>query len=1698
MLRHYFQTSFRFIFIQSLFFCTHALLHPAASGAQRELQQLVQDALKVNGQGVLTRIRNMTEYGADVKFEPILHDKIPKNTTGRIKRVDGSYLTCRKVDNTPTLAFEKCEATDKATLWTFDRIKDESLHDWLGLSHVNADGKYLEVNATNGRTQFGKIQFRVEDKAAQWEIAGTNLGSFSLRNRLTGGTLHFRTKEEDVAVGEDKENISIAQDLMYCEFGDIVVKENYNRTSGKTPLVLVDGLGQAINSPGGGNPVVNTAEGFPPSATFHPYSVHRHGDGTPNFWLHQDFNHRVRLNNRAFDARIQFHRDRNVRTGSGKKYDDSWEELIFEKRGEYGDGFIRYGENVVIKTRHNTTVRRSGGSYIHNNDPEDPNFSYFRLLPAALGDDMNAPTVPNKVSFSRVDPESWAPIKGFFDQIALANSKEAYGVSFRKKLYRWDGGSWQPVGTTFRPQHVSVSNKGELCCVDVENKMWIKSGVEWGLATGSYLRASIRSANEIWAITKDGGIVRYNGSSGEPFNLPSGKAIWISVSDGGSVWAISDDKNGIWRYNIAAKNWNLMPGQGKRIAVRSENDAWLVGTDHRLYHFENNNWVQRPPTIRDVAAASGVTKTTIKAARKKETTHTITTLDASNKPYMGEDPTRCALEIEQLGMGGAIGPKVSIDFGSIPAAQHPRITGFAVDRIEEFDPTSILSLNPLISQGAAWLETALAKPDKGGLSFMMRVRDKGDAQVVFGTEMSNSFAYKIIFGGWGNTKSAIVKREYVKGDPVDTVVYELTEEQSPIARIQSGGFLTYWVSIDDGFIMAGMGDFGANPFLAWRDPKPRTGITRIGFGSHRAPVYYSNIKYTPPAIFSRVPRVFATSKTPYKPTGEVAWSDFPFRMNDRGSLQTRIAGTKGGAIILARKNNITAPHYAIVFGDDDNKAISIKKWHTSQKRYNERARIKLDPLPELKLSTKPKTYWVSFYFGQIVIGTGNIGENPLYIFQDPAPINNIDSIGFNVIDKGDAAFSNIRIGAPLALRAEEQAVSYDKTGGASFFSGGLTTILPFDYELSQQDQVVKLTDYVLDASYYLAATPQQGAIYPMQATINPNGTISIEWTKAPENQKQIDVQRVALKIKNDAELEKIEAERLRAIGALDKASKVAAGDKQRGLASSLSQGGQALATAGSTLAGAGAAAGPLGLIVAAAGIGIVAGGVGMIAASTAISAKAADKDFEGAEAEIVKKRQAAELDANAARKKQVADAGATEATVGLRALDSYVFVDKPGVRPDMSSVATSTTAQANQAAAKVKLEEAATIRPTRLEDMIKLSLLFQDFVLLANQSSVLSGDSAFKTRFLNGVDKLLVAYNDAFTKDPSFGTPLHQDMLTLLLQAYNNPYLINEFIPDEAKMKESWYWFVTRFGRHLITTNPNQVIATNKFYGEYIWLDNEAGFGFTTPSSGMIAFEALGTDIFVCLAEEKARVRNKEIEVYEINIGGWDNTKTAIRIKSLDRYVAVIEKKDNPKAMGDPTSFKKYWISCKAGLISIGCGTPGKNTVLTWLDPYPNLNITTIGLSSWNSRVEYRNITILDADAIEIEEAAPTDSASDFSGLDIETRIKYLEALNKDFEADAVAAKAKAKRKEYKKSDILTPEAAASLEEIGTNLCKSGFDERASYNSDQLTRFRDIVNLFSQDVADDGNYSTITAIADTITSELAAKPATKKVTATAA
>ncbi|MBT4594966.1 hypothetical protein HOD08_03755, partial [bacterium] len=844
------------------------------------------------------------------------------------------------------------------------------------------------------------------------------------------------------------------------------------------------------------------------------------------------------------------------------------------------------------------------------------------------------------------------------------------------------------------------------------------------------------------------------------------------------------------------------------------------------------------------------------------------------------DWSRLSIEIDKLGMGGGIAPKSTQDFAAMSAMKKPSVSGFAKDTIQQFDASFTLKINPLLSKGASWLGKSLKKPGQATLFFRAKPEDKGNIQVVFGKDVGIDFVWKIIIGGWDNTKSAIVKRHFEGGKAVDDIVKEVTPDESPLAQVEPGTYIPYWVSIDEGHILVGAGgSIGQNVFMSWKDPNPPKGIRRAGFSTHKTPVTYAEIQIrnkvqpTPPA------RIFHTSKDTVvvEPGNDLTVFNKPLRVPGRGAMSFKVKGDEGAIIAFMNDEDDNKARYEAVFGGFGvDSGIMIRKYNPDTDSYTTLSKVKTTSFPEAQISDKSfRQFWMSVHYGQIAVGAGRLGKNVIIATQDFEPFRRVGSIAFGTTGKGGASFKSISISSPVKLSPEKKEESYERSKELFAYKGDMQIILPFEYRIEQEGQSIKFTDVINNKTFYPGGTPQQDAQYFFMLTIRQDGFPQIDWTTEPLNPKKLEMEKSAHK--------------MRALG-------------DAFLQASMSvQGG-----------------GVVGSLI---GVGLSAGfaGAGIGIAGEAAAAK---------------------------------EAG----LMGFRGHDSYVFTDKINTNK-LGESDIPPEAQVNRAKIEQKIELGGKWSPSSREKLERLVLLYRQSINMINHPFVVQ-DQYIRKSIFEAVDSMYEGHKALYPKvggavEPG-SEPSYNSLLNLLISAYNNAYLVNADNVDQSKRKDSWLVKINELARYLLQGHASAGLTLRPYFGEYIWLEEHL----PEKSSGTILFEARGlNDIFVAFGQRPFKTRNSDNEIYEVVIGGWDNTKTVIRVQSLDQSVKEFTNKEFPEAMINPLEFQKYWISTNKGEIVVGKGDIAEeNVVLRWQDPYPVQRLKYVGLSTWNTPVTYRNV----------------------------------------------------------------------------------------------------------------------------------------------
>jgi hypothetical protein len=870
----------------------------------------------------------------------------------------------------------------------------------------------------------------------------------------------------------------------------------------------------------------------------------------------------------------------------------------------------------------------------------------------------------------------------------------------------------------------------------------------------------------------------------------------------------------------------------------------------------------------------------------------------SGSPAEADDSAVVAIEIVKLGMGGGIPQKATQDFTALSADKRPYLSGFAKDTIDEFTAGYMLNVSPLKNKGAAWLGESLKTPGKATIQFRAKAEDKGDIQIVFAQDIGIDFIYKIRIGAYDNTKSVITRyeRRGAIAVPIETAM--VTLEQNPLAATRPGVYNDYWVSLENGLIFVGAGpNPGENIFLTWRDPTPISDIRRVGFGTNKTGVIYSEIKvrpnikaiqplrkYFPSEQISAQSPVLVAKQWPStlflaksddpEVAGSAEWSAFPLRVPGRGSFSFNLNGSKETAVIVSATKDTTDDFYAIVFGAEGNDGIRIKKHIKGESFYETLASVGSKYYKALDLSpTKQSKFWVSIAKGQILVGMGNIGENIVLGTQDLMPLQNVFEIGC-VVNSGEAGtYNNLTISSPVTISVIQKEESYERQSNEFNYRGSIHIVLPFEYQVDQEGQSVKFMDKISGQTFYPGATPQQDAKYFFMITVQPNGFPQLDWISEPENKKIIELNKKITIAQTTAE---------------------------------------ALASAGQSVSGSGMIGGVIGTI--------------------------ASLGFAGASAGIA------------------AQSGKNKAELGsYRDASAYVYTDKMSSTV-LGSASVPPEAQANALEAKNKIDLGGKWTPSSTDKFERLVSLYQQIVYLINHPYVIQ-DPSIKPNLFNSINAIYKARQILYPAlDYEGAQSAYNSLLNLLISAHDNQYLINPDDSDEAKQKDVWYTWINELSRDILSGHAKTPVELQPFHGEYVWLKD----ALEKYNTGIIVFEAKGlNDVFVAFGQTTFKTRNTSNEIYEINIGGWENSKTAIRVQSLDTPIAQFTRQDKPDAMLNALDFKRFWIILNNGKIILGTGDiKEENKVLEWTDVYPIQRLKYVGLSTWNAPINFKNIYV--------------------------------------------------------------------------------------------------------------------------------------------
>ncbi len=834
----------------------------------------------------------------------------------------------------------------------------------------------------------------------------------------------------------------------------------------------------------------------------------------------------------------------------------------------------------------------------------------------------------------------------------------------------------------------------------------------------------------------------------------------------------------------------------------------------------------------------------------------------------------------------------------------PVISGFAQQRIENFNYQTSLKLSRLMNLGAAWLQTPLATPMSTSIMFRAQVEDAANLQIVFGsTKLSPAqYVWKVIIGGFNNTKAVIMKG--------DCIVAEVPVEQNALAAIPPGMHMPYWVSVDNGLIVAGAGAIpGENIIIAWADPAPPAEVDRIGFSNFKTNVEIVEVQLGPPIKATKQSKVYTAIEKPgVLSVGMDAplWLDKPLREDGRGCVTFEARGQ--GQVVLNLKSDdsqgvISADKASVIqvsFGANNLDGISL--WKMNEKGEYEET-VLATPVAFIQEALDPdqwKKFWVSLFYDYMVIGHGEPGEKIMAILRIDQ-LASMKKIGFFLNDASTGEIQNVSIGSPVQLGMQVAAGFKQRDN----FAGVINVAFPFSYHFDQKGQQIECYDAIAQETWYPGKTPQQAASYFFRLIIKPDGTPEIgDWSRQPKNAQVF--------LKNLA----VFGARTIIGTTLSAAAEIGNVPYQDG-----DPVGMALSAVNAAASIASASA-------------FVAGSVGVatLEANNTFGYRPHDNYVFTEKIQTSVRGKAGVIPQEAQDNKTLFDDK-------MHKLEQF----NPGIARDYEYYI-SILQQAimlithpvilGQAQDKVALKN-------KLFGMIK-QVYDQGIQHVKNMEARNAANTPLKYDQY-GIPETRWAAPEMFKKQ----------IVALLVEARENAYLLDRRDEMDLKRKTLWTGWIQQLIQELFEKGKD--LTVRPLFGEYIWLSN---IQLPQPGRGSVYFEASGlSDIFVGLIPQPQDVRNTDVDFYECVFGGMANQKTFIRTYSLGHSVATVSSDDNINAALTPNVLEKFWVSVNDGVVKLGHGPWGTGKVLEWVDPYP-IKTQYLGFSTWAIPVTFANIKV--------------------------------------------------------------------------------------------------------------------------------------------
>lgn len=713
-----------------------------------------------------------------------------------------------------------------------------------------------------------------------------------------------------------------------------------------------------------------------------------------------------------------------------------------------------------------------------------------------------------------------------------------------------------------------IGGKGEAYYIGVNDKKWMPlskfQGSEKKNRVGGLKVVSIGQDKTLYALNQQGQLFAYSWPQGTWLAQGTQTFDCISVANSKNIWGITTDKKILQKTD---SGWNevlaLPNGYPTVISVGIDGTVWLVSSDQKLYTWYENFWLDPSSSLEAISVSVGDANNVAILSPLYEPKRLIPGKDLQN--WQSINAVFSSLAITSQGrvvaLSGAVSddglqvlqgnliqdsdiePKNSFDptpyrwpkringaripasssmdlarlgfttktgagkFNGIVFKRNPEIRGYSYMKPEiDFVRGTYLSLGSMWGRGYAWLEKSFSTPGSATLVFRARTKAEGDLHVVFGEKVGNECLYRVIIGGDGNKVSTVLKAGETQ------VENPVTVDRDPRAATLPGAYELYWVSIDNGLIMAGRGFPGQNVFMARRDAHPpvtKNGVSlvrNVGFSSFKSidpiAVEITEVVTMPALTFKTPGRVLTMDEATYtlKKSDASTWTPHQFRTPGEGGVIFYLQGQGKVRIRLGddAKDAINQFNgYEVILSSQGPVLSQIRRNQVGKNTLVFENKLYGTPFN----NSQPTAYWMSCNKGQVTVGYGAYGENAFMVWEDPNPLRDLKRVGFTCVE-GQATITGVNLAPPLELGFADPQVSYQKQYDQFKMPTSLIVVEPIRLQMTQVGSSLRLINKLTNKSYAVGAAAGVGKTIPYRLSVLTDGSATYEQLNAGTETKQ--------------------------------------------------------------------------------------------------------------------------------------------------------------------------------------------------------------------------------------------------------------------------------------------------------------------------------------------------------------------------------------------------------------------------------------------------------------------------------------------------------------------------------------------------------------------------------------------------------------------